>query len=106
MGTGGNLQTHCREDDEDDEIDSGEGNDAVAVGRDEKKSQAARRRKKSGNNQMMQGGGSQLRSSHLARRPPRDAFGGGLGTEDSDSSQLLMGGAGILGIGMGVVETQ
>ena len=35
MGTGGNLQTHCREEDEDDEIDSAEeGNDAAPAARD------------------------------------------------------------------------
>lgn len=54
----------------------------------------------------MHGGGTQLRSSQLAGRPPRDAFGGANITEDSESSQLLLGGAGLLGIGMGVVETQ
>ena len=35
MATGGNLQTHCREEDEDDEIDSAEeGNDAAPAARD------------------------------------------------------------------------
>ena len=107
MGTGGNLQTHCREEDEDDEIDSGEeGNDAAPAVRDDRKVEEQRRRAKTANGQVMQGGGAQLRSSQLAGRPPRDAFGGGIATEDSDSSQLLMGGAGLLGMGMGVVETQ
>lgn len=51
MGTGGNLQTHCREEDEDDEIDSGEeGNDAAPAVREDKKMEAQRRREKTANN--------------------------------------------------------